>query len=232
MQARAQPAEVVRLAGVTKIYPGPPAVAALFTVELKIPTGQYVALMGPSGSGKSTLINLMGLLDMPSGGTVFLEGMDTSMLSDRERTSLRGRRVGFVFQRPHLVSWRTALDNVILGLSYAGVPRAARRPRAAAALARVGLANRSDALPAQMSGGEAQRVATARALAARPALTICDEPTGNLDRASSSRILGLLDELHAEGNTIVVVTHDPEVASRAERTLVLRGGRLADGSSR
>ncbi|MGH9071288.1 MAG: ABC transporter ATP-binding protein [Acidimicrobiales bacterium] len=219
---------VVKLAGVSKSYPGPPPVDVLSGLALTIEAGEYLALMGPSGSGKSTLLNLIGLLDRPSAGQVLLEGVDTSGLSDRRRTALRGSRVGFVFQVPHLVAWRTVHENVVLGLGYAGRGRDEAKAMAAEALAMVGLAERAAAWPSQLSGGQAQRAALARAISIRPALLLCDEPTGNLDSASSDRVLDLLAELHHQGNTIVVVTHDHEVAARADRTVTVRDGRLCE----
>lgn len=223
---------VVQLAGLSKSYPGPPAVEVLRGLDLSICRGEYLALMGPSGSGKSTLLNLVGLLDRPSVGRVLLEGVDTSVLTDRERTALRGSRVGFVFQVPHLVAWRTVLENVVLGLGYAGVRRNEARAVAQEALCRVGLKDRALAWPSQLSGGQAQRLALARAISIRPALLLCDEPTGNLDSASSDRVLDLLDELHRQGNTVVMVTHDHEVAARAGRTVTVRDGRLCEEAGR
>jgi putative ABC transport system ATP-binding protein len=203
--------------GVALAYPGPPPVRALDPCQLVIGRGQHVALVGPSGSGKSTWLNVAGLLDRPTAGMYLLDGTDTGVLSERDRTTLRAERIGFVFQAFHLLPHRTALENVALALLYRGIQRRARRQVALDALERVGLAARSHAPPAQLSGGERQRVAIARALAVRPSILLCDEPTGNLDTASAGTILQLVDDLHAEGQTVVVVTHDPQVACRAER---------------
>ncbi|BBH71276.1 peptide ABC transporter ATP-binding protein [Actinoplanes sp. OR16] len=219
-------APVLDLDRVSRVYPGPPAVAALREATLRVERGDYLAIVGPSGSGKSTLLNLLGLLDRPSSGVYRLDGVDVSGLAERERTALRGGRIGFVFQSFHLLPHRTAVENVMLAQVYNGRPRRRRRPDALAALSRVEVGHRAYALPTTMSGGERQRVAIARALVNEPAILLCDEPTGNLDSATSLRLLGLFDELHAAGLTIVVITHDATVAERARRVVRIVDGRM------
>ncbi|MFE0649249.1 ABC transporter ATP-binding protein [Streptomyces sp. NPDC059534] len=214
--------------GVGLTYPGPPPVEALRPCELVVRQGEFLAVVGPSGSGKSTFLNVVGLLDAPTEGTYLLDGIDTAALRDGDRTALRGRRIGFVFQAFHLLPHRSATENVMLAMVYAAVPRAERRARARDVLDRVGLAHRADALPARLSGGERQRVAIARALAARPSLLLCDEPTGNLDSGNAETVLALLGALHASGMTVVVITHDHEVAARAQRTVAIRDGVLTE----
>jgi putative ABC transport system ATP-binding protein len=196
-------------------------------IDLSVAPGEVVCVIGPSGSGKSTFLNITGLLDRPSTGTYELDGIDVGGLRERERTALRGRRIGFVFQSFHLLPHRSAVENVALAQVY--VSRAGRAERdavAVRALRRVGLGHRLGAQPTTMSGGERQRVAIARALVNRPSLLLCDEPTGNLDSVTAGEVLDLLDELHAEGLTIVVITHDPAVAARTGRTLAIRDGRV------
>ncbi|MFD2008747.1 ABC transporter ATP-binding protein [Streptomyces narbonensis] len=222
------PTPVVEFRQVGLTYPGPPPVQALRPCELTLHHGEFVAVVGPSGSGKSTFLNVAGLLDAPTEGTYRLDGIDTAALSDGDRTALRGRRIGFVFQAFHLMPHRSATENVMLSMVYSAVPRAERRSRAREALARVGLAHRVDALPGRLSGGERQRVAIARALAGRPSLLLCDEPTGNLDSGNAETVLALLGELHASGMTVVVITHDSEVAARAGRTVTIRDGVLSE----
>ncbi|MEU2234447.1 MULTISPECIES: ABC transporter ATP-binding protein [Streptomyces] len=219
---------VIEFRQVGLTYPGPPPVPALKPCELLVESGDFVTVVGPSGSGKSTFLNIAGLLDAPTQGTYLLDGYDTGALCDADRTALRGRRIGFVFQSFHLLPHRSALENVTLAMVYNGVPRAERAPRARDALVRVGLGHRIDSLPTRLSGGERQRVAIARALAAGPSLLLCDEPTGNLDTANAAAVLGLLDELHADGMTILLITHDPEVAARGARTVVIRDGVLRE----
>jgi putative ABC transport system ATP-binding protein len=221
-------APVIELHGLTRTYPGPPPVTALRPADLVVGTAGYVAVTGPSGSGKSTLLHLLGLLDPPSGGSYLLDGTDTSTLSDRDRSALRGRRIGFVFQAFHLLPYRTALENVMLAELYNQTPRAERARAALDALSAVGLASRQDALPTTMSGGECQRVAIARALVNRPSLLLCDEPTGNLDSRNAAAVMGLLDELNAAGFTVVVITHDQAVASHASRTITISDGILRE----
>ncbi|MFJ5777714.1 ABC transporter ATP-binding protein [Streptomyces sp. NPDC093094] len=219
---------VVEFRGVALTYPGPPPVEALKPCDLTIERGDYVTVVGPSGSGKSTFLNLAGLLDAPTQGSYLLDGVDTARLSDAGRTGMRGRRIGFVFQSFHLLPHRSAVENVTLAMLYDPATRRERAERAREALHRVGLGHRTDALPTRLSGGERQRVAIARALVARPSLLLCDEPTGNLDTATAESILSLLDELHADGMTLVVITHDPGVAARGRRTVAIRDGVLAE----
>ncbi|WP_354641529.1 ABC transporter ATP-binding protein [Kitasatospora camelliae] len=219
---------VIRLDGLARSFAGPPPVTALHPCDLTVERGEYLAVTGPSGSGKSTLLHLLGLLDTPTAGGYTLDGIDTARLTDRDRSTLRGRRIGFVFQSFHLIAHRTAEENVLLAQVYNRAPRAERRARARAALRRVGLGHRLDALPTTLSGGERQRVAIARALVNRPSLLLCDEPTGNLDSANAQAVLDDFDSLHAEGYTLVVITHDPAVAARAGRTVRIRDGRLAE----
>ena len=223
---------MIRLEKVEKVYwEGLPAeVRALCEVDLHVERGEHVAVLGPSGSGKSTLLHILGCLDVPTRGRYFLEGEDTSWYSDRELSRVRNRRIGFVFQAFHLLERETALDNVMLPLVYARRPDARRA--AADALERVGLSARIHHYPGQLSGGEKQRVAMARALAKDPAVILADEPTGNLDTASGQRVLDLLGEAHARGVTLVVITHDGEVAARAGRRVWIRDGRLQEERTR
>lgn len=205
---------------------------ALRGVSLAVREGEYVALMGPSGSGKSTLMNILGLLDRPTSGQYFLGGRDVARLSEHERAEARNSYIGFVFQAFNLLPRLNLLDNVQLPLVYAGVPVAERRERALRLLELVGLADKSASLPSQVSGGQKQRAAIARALAMEPALVLADEPTGNLDTATGAEILDLFEKLHAAGSTIMMVTHEPEVAARAERTVVVRDGAIASDERR
>ncbi|WTC27598.1 ABC transporter ATP-binding protein [Streptomyces althioticus] len=214
--------------GVGLTYPGPPPVRALHACDIVVEQGEYVTVVGPSGSGKSTFLNIAGLLDVPTEGHYLLDGVDTGVLSDANRTGLRGRRIGFVFQSFHLLPHRSAMENVMLAMVYNAGARRGRGERARAALERVGLGHRIHALPTRLSGGERQRVAIARALVGRPSLLLCDEPTGNLDTATAESILLLLDELHRDGMTLVVITHDPEVAARSQRTVTIRDGVLSE----
>jgi putative ABC transport system ATP-binding protein len=219
---------VIQLEGISRTYYlGGRPVYALVDVSERIRAGEHVAIMGPSGSGKSTLLNLVGCLDRPDAGSYRLDGREVAKLDDRQLTAVRRDLIGFVFQFFHLVPRLTAAENVELPMLFAGLPRAERQGRVAAALAAVDLAGRSDHRPDQLSGGERQRVALARATVMRPRLLLADEPTGNLDTASGRQILDLLARLHAGGMTLVVVTHDPVVARRAERVLVLVDGRIA-----
>src|SRR5580693_7224974 len=221
---------VIELRGLARTYPGPPPVLALRPASLVIEAGDYVAVTGPSGSGKSTLLHLLGLLDAPTAGSYLLDGLDTSALSDGDRSALRGRRIGFVFQAFHLLPYRTVLENVQLAQLYNQTPRAGRVPAAAAALEAVGMGSRLDALPTTLSGGESQRVAIARALVNQPSLLLCDEPTGNLDSRNAAALMGLLDQLNAGGFTIVVITHDGAVAAHAGRAVTISDGQLSERS--
>ncbi|MGY5030529.1 ABC transporter ATP-binding protein [Streptomyces sp. 900116325] len=214
--------------GLGLTYPGPPPVTALRPCDLRIDRGEFVTIVGPSGSGKSSLLNIAGLLDTPTRGTYFLDGIDTAAADEAQRAALRSERIGFVFQSFHLLSHRSAQDNVELAMLYQSTPRRARSRRAAAVLTRVGLGHRAHALPTQLSGGERQRVAIARALVAEPSLLLCDEPTGNLDTETASAVLDLLDRLHEDGMTIAVITHDAQVAARGQRTITIRDGVLTD----
>ncbi|WP_084718720.1 ABC transporter ATP-binding protein [Streptacidiphilus carbonis] len=223
------PAPVIRMRGVTRTFPSPPPVTALRSCELTVLPGEYVAVVGPSGSGKSTFLNLLGLLDRPSSGTYELDGIDTGTLAESRRTALRGQRIGFVFQSFHLLPHRTAAENVALAQLYNRTPRGGRRAAARDVLQRVGLGHRLDALPTRMSGGERQRVAIARALVNEPSLLLCDEPTGNLDSVTADRVMTLFEELHATGLTLLVITHDRDVAARAGRTVTIRDGVLRPG---
>jgi putative ABC transport system ATP-binding protein len=220
--------DVIELEGASRVYPGAAPVWALKPVTLEISAGDYIAVTGPSGSGKTTLLNLLGLLDSPTGGRYRIGGQDASQLAEGERTALRGSAIGFVFQQFHLLPLRSALENVMLALLYTQVPRRQRCAPSVEALTRVGLRHRLHSLPRTMSGGEQQRVAIARAIVKRPRLLLCDEPTGNLDTRSSEAILQLLDELHGEGHTLVVVTHNPAVAERARRRVEIVDGIAAE----
>jgi putative ABC transport system ATP-binding protein len=219
---------VIELDGLARTYPGPPPVAALRPASLLIEEGDYVAVTGPSGSGKSTLLHLLGLLDAPTGGRYLLDGHDTSMLGDKDRSALRGRRIGIVFQAFHLLPYRTAAENVLLAQLYNRTPRGGRLQAAVDALEAVGLGHRLDALPTTLSGGECQRVAIARALVNTPALLLCDEPTGNLDSANAAAVMEVLDRLNTAGFTIVVITHDPAVAAHARRQVTISDGMLSE----
>jgi putative ABC transport system ATP-binding protein len=221
---------LIELDGVGMTYPGPPPVEALKPVMLRIEDGEYVAIVGPSGSGKSTLLNLLGLLDTPTAGTYWLDGHDTSKMKEAHRTQLRADKIGFIFQAFHLMAHRTATENVAMSLVYQGIPRRKRRQIAREKLELVGLSHRLDALPTTLSGGERQRVAIARALAAGPSLLLCDEPTGNLDSKTADAIMATLDGLHAEGLTILIITHDHDVAERAQRAVTIRDGQLREGN--
>lgn len=216
----------LELISVTKEYPGSPPVRALDDVSMRIEHGELVAIVGPSGSGKSTMLNVMGTLDLPTSGSVLIDGRDVARFSERKLSAVRSHLIGFVFQSFFLLDGISAIDNVANGLIYSGVSLRSRRARAAEALETVGLGHRLGHVPNQMSGGERQRVAIARAIVNEPAIVLADEPTGNLDTSSSHAVMGLLRELHDAGSTIVVITHDPEVAASLPRQVAFRDGRI------
>ncbi|WP_019585406.1 ABC transporter ATP-binding protein [Deinococcus apachensis] len=216
---------VVNLQGIHKTYAqGDVVFEALKGVSLQIAQGEMVALMGPSGSGKTTLMQIIGLLDRPGAGSYHLGGRDVTTLSENERAEARNREIGFVFQAFHLLPRQTLLENVEVPLTYAGVPARERRERAMGMLTRVGLADKAGNLPSQISGGQKQRVAIARALAGRPRLLLADEPTGNLDTRTSEEVMALFAELHAEGTTVLIVTHEADIGAYAERVVRVRDG--------
>jgi putative ABC transport system ATP-binding protein len=222
---------VLELEAVTKTYGSQPPVAALRGVSFRVEAGELLAIVGPSGSGKSTLLHLMGTLERPSSGQVSITGVDVAELDDRQLAALRATRIGFVFQQFFLAEHASALENVADGLLYAGARAHERRERAAQALTRVGLGERLASRPTQLSGGERQRVAIARALVGRPAIVLADEPTGNLDSATGQAIMALIEELNAEGATIVVITHEKEIAVRIPRQIRLRDGEIVGDST-
>ncbi|TCN36632.1 putative ABC transport system ATP-binding protein [Kribbella orskensis] len=218
---------LIEIRDVTKTYgAGETAVHALRGVSLRVDAGEYVAVMGSSGSGKSTLMNILGCLDVPSRGEYWLDGTDVARLTEDQQALVRGRKIGFIFQSFNLIPRTSALANVELPLTYAHLRRSDRRKRARRALELVGLADRADHRPNQLSGGQQQRVAIARALATGPRILLADEPTGNLDAHSTDEVLGMFDELNAEGRTVVVITHETEVARRARRLIRVSDGRI------
>ncbi len=220
---------MIRLQNIVKRYTmGEESFMALAGINLDIARNEYVALIGPSGSGKSTLMNLLGCLDSPSEGTYFLNGRDTSKLDDNELAKVRNLEIGFVFQSFHLLPRISVLNNVMQPLVYRGIPRAQREEMAAKALTRVGLGDRMKHLPNQLSGGQRQRVAVARALVGRPSILLADEPTGNLDSKTSAEIMALFDELHGEGQTVIVVTHEPDIAAHCHRVIRVNDGLIVE----
>ena len=220
---------MIELHGIVKRYVlGEETVLALAGVDLHIGRNEYVALIGPSGSGKSTLMNLLGCLDSPSEGRYILNGRDTSSLSEDELAAVRNREIGFVFQSFHLLPRQTALQNVMQPLVYRRMPPAERRRLAVEALTKVGLGDRLDHRPNQLSGGQRQRVAVARALVGQPSILLADEPTGNLDSRTSAEIMALFDALHAQGQTVIVVTHEPDIAAHCRRTIRVFDGKIVE----
>lgn len=221
------PEEVIRLSAITRHYKvGTEVVKALRGIDLEIKRNEYVALMGPSGSGKSTLMNLIGCLDTPTSGSYWLNGKDVSGLNDNELAEIRNKEIGFIFQTFNLLPRSTALENVMLPLVYAGVNKAGRKEMAEKVLADVQLADRMHHKPNELSGGQRQRVAIARALVNQPSILLADEPTGNLDSKTSIEIMALLEEIHKKGNTIILVTHEEDIAKHAHRIVRLRDGNV------
>lgn len=218
--------EIAVLSDITLTYPGPPDVRALKDVNISIRAGEFLTIQGPSGSGKSTLLNVLGMLDRPTSGRFRLSGIDVGELSDDDRASIRGQRIGFVFQAFHLLKDRSAVENVQLSLLYSGSQRELRRQRAELALRRVGLGHRFEAPPARLSGGERQRVAVARAIVNEPSFLLCDEPTGNLDSRTAASILDLLVSLNQAGQSVVVITHDDRIARLGQRRFEMVDGEL------
>jgi len=223
--------KVIDIQKIGKTYRiGTQEVNALLSVDLQINKGEYVALMGPSGSGKSTLMNILGCLDTPSRGSYKLNGTDVSNMTDNELAEIRNKEIGFIFQTFNLLARNTSLDNVALPLVYAGVSKKERSDKAAKALASVGLGDRMEHKPNELSGGQRQRVAIARALVNQPAIILADEPTGNLDTKTSHEIMDLLEEIHQKGNTVIIVTHEEDIAKRAKRIVRLRDGVIESDS--
>jgi putative ABC transport system ATP-binding protein len=219
--------KVIEMRNITRDFPlGHEIIKVLKGIDLNVEKGEYVALMGPSGSGKSTLMNLLGCLDTPTSGSYVLNGKDVSKMSDNELAEIRNKEIGFVFQTFNLMPRTTALENVALPMVYAGASKSDRTTRAKEVLTNVGLADRMDHKPNQLSGGQRQRVAVGRALVNRPSMILADEPTGNLDSKTSAEIMSLIDEIHAAGNTVIVVTHEEDIAARAHRIIRLRDGMI------
>jgi len=219
--------KVIEMRNITRDFPlGHEIIKVLKGIDLNVERGEYVALMGPSGSGKSTLMNLLGCLDTPTSGSYVLNGKDVSKMSDNELAEIRNKEIGFVFQTFNLMPRTTALENVALPMVYAGASKSERTTRAKEVLTNVGLADRMDHKPNQLSGGQRQRVAVGRALVNRPSMILADEPTGNLDSKTSAEIMSLIDEIHAAGNTVIVVTHEEEIAAHAHRIIRLRDGMI------
>lgn len=220
--------EIIRLVDICRTYKvGAEPVRALRSISLKIYSNEFVALMGPSGSGKSTLMNILGCLDTPTSGEYFLNGLDVSKMNDNELAEVRNKEIGFVFQTFNLLPRSTALENVILPLVYAGIPRADRVKRGNDVMESVGLTDRSHHKPNEMSGGQRQRVAIARALVNHPSIILADEPTGNLDSKTSYEIMGVLEDIHKQGNTIILVTHEEDIAKHAHRIVRLMDGEIS-----
>lgn len=218
---------LITIKDMCKIYnPGENEVRALDHVNLTIDRGEYVAIIGHSGSGKSTLMNMLGCLDVPTSGSYYLNGQDVLRMTDDELSDIRNVEIGFIFQGFNLIANLTAIENVELPLIYRGVPKAKRRELSVAALKKVGLAHRMNHKPSQMSGGQQQRVAIARAIAAEPPVILADEPTGNLDSASTKEIIAILEQLHDSGRTVVIITHDDEIAEQAARRVRIKDGRV------
>ncbi|MGV3460131.1 MAG: ABC transporter ATP-binding protein [Flavobacterium sp.] len=224
---------IIDIRGITRDFPlGNEIIHVLKGIDLTIQKGEYVALMGPSGSGKSTLMNLLGCLDTPTGGSYILNGKDVSKMHDDELAEIRNKEIGFVFQTFNLLPRTTALDNVALPMVYAGYKKPERNTRATEVLNQVGLGDRMDHKPNQLSGGQRQRVAVARALVNRPSIILADEPTGNLDSKTSVEIMNLFNEIHANGNTVILVTHEEDIAAYAHRVIRLRDGVIESDNSK
>ncbi len=219
---------LLELRGVSRVFGSDPPVEALRNVDLVVERGDSLAIVGPSGSGKTTLMNILGCLDRQTSGTYLVDGLDVAELGEGERAALRGRRIGFVFQTFNLLAHRSVVENVMLAEIYLGGPRNGREQRARDVLARVGLGDRAEFLPTKLSGGQQQRVGIARALMGGPSLLLCDEPTGNLDSVNTASVLDLFDELRADGMTLLVITHDDDVASRSSRQVRIVDGRLTE----
>lgn len=224
-------ADLILMEDIHKIYKmGSTEVRALNGINLRVKNGEFLAIMGPSGSGKSTLMNIIGCLDVPSSGKYFLKGKEIETLGDEELAFIRNKEIGFVFQNFNLLARTDALSNVELPLIYSRVPKKERKMRAYEALKKVGIEGRAKHMPSELSGGEQQRVAIARALVTNPSIILADEPTGNLDTKSSEDIMSIFDKLNSEGNTIILVTHEPDIARHAKRLIRLRDGKIIEDS--